>query len=43
MIVDIKSGVLKTKKTIIEQKGTTEVMGQSIPFSSTQITSTVNN
>lgn len=30
--VDVKTGVVKDKKTIANGKGTTEVMGQSIPF-----------
>jgi hypothetical protein len=31
------------KKTVIEAKGTADVMGQSIPFTTKQSMSTVNN
>ena len=43
LTVDIKSGAIKTKKTTTEAKGTTEVMGQSIPFTTKQTMTTVNN
>jgi hypothetical protein len=32
LTIDIKSGLIKEKKSIVEGKGITEVMGQSIPF-----------
>lgn len=32
LTIDIKSGLIKEKKTTIEGKGTIEVIGQSIPF-----------
>ena len=43
LTVDVKSGAIKTKKTITEAKGTTEVMGQSIPFTTKQTMTTINN
>jgi hypothetical protein len=43
LTIDIKSGVIKTKKTINDAKGTTEVMGQSIPFTIKQTMTTTNN
>ena len=43
LTLDVKSGIIKTKKTIIEAKGTTEVMGQSIPFTTKQTMTTTNN
>ncbi|MBY0480491.1 MAG: hypothetical protein K2Q21_03975 [Chitinophagaceae bacterium] len=42
VIVDTKSGLIKEKKSTIEAKGTTEVMGQSIPFSLKQTVVTNN-
>ena len=35
--VDAKSGIIKKKKTETESKGTTEIMGQSIPFTIKQV------
>ena len=32
LIVDIKSGIIKTKKSTIETKGTTEIIGHCLPF-----------
>ncbi len=43
LTVDIKSGVIKTKKNTVEVKGSTEIMGQSISFNSKHTTTTVNN
>jgi hypothetical protein len=40
LILDTTSGLIKEKKSTIESKGTTEMMGQSIPFSLKQIITT---
>jgi hypothetical protein len=42
LLVETTSGLIKEKKSTIEAKGTTEVMGQSIPFSVKQTVVTNN-
>ena len=42
ILLEITSGLIKEKKSTIEAKGTTEVMGQSIPFSLKQTVVTSN-
>lgn len=42
LIIDTVSGLIKEKKSTIEAKGTTEVMGQSIPFTLKQTVVTNN-
>ena len=40
LTVNITSGVIKEKKTAVQAKGETAIMGQTIPFSLTQTIST---